>query len=92
MEEFTKRLKIAIEQSGLRQNIIANKVGISKQCLSNFKSGTSYPSIQTLKLLCIVLDISADYLLGLDETEKESNKAIHNQINNLTNNGNINFN
>jgi ribosome-binding protein aMBF1 (putative translation factor) len=35
MMNFSQRLKIAIEESGLKQKDIANKVAISKQCIED---------------------------------------------------------
>lgn len=67
MENFTSRLVEAIKASGKLQTQIAKEVGVAKQCISDFKSGKSNPSIQTLTLLCISLDVSADYLLGLTD-------------------------
>ncbi len=72
MEEFTERLAEAMKASGKKQTEIAAEVGITKQCISDFKVGKSYPSIQTLALLCKILDVSADYLLGLDKEEFSS--------------------
>ncbi|WP_420851366.1 helix-turn-helix domain-containing protein [Pumilibacter muris] len=63
---FTLRFREAIKTSGITQVELANRVKISKQCISDFKSGKSFPSIQTLRLLCKYLDVSADYLLGLE--------------------------
>ena len=63
---FTLRFREAIKTSGITQVELANRVKISKQCISDFKSGKSFPSIQTLRLLCKYLDVYADYLLGLE--------------------------
>ena len=63
---FTLRFREAIKTSGLTKVELANHMKISKQCISDFKSGKSFPSIQTLRLLCKYLDVSADYLLGLE--------------------------
>lgn len=62
-ERFNELLKI----SGKKQTEIANAVKVSKQCISDYKSGKSVPSIETLYLLCQFLDVSADYLLGLSD-------------------------
>lgn len=66
---FTLRFREELKNSGLKQNEFASQIGISKQCVSDFKSGRSFPSIQTLKLICKFLDVSADYLLGLDDKQ-----------------------
>lgn len=64
---FTTRFKEELKNSGLKQSEFAKQVGISKQCITDFKSGRSFPSLQTLRLICKSLDVSADYLLGIDD-------------------------
>ena len=66
-EIFTLRFSEELKNSGIKQTDLAKAIGISKQCVSDFKSGRSFPSIQTLKLICKYLDVSADYLLGLTD-------------------------
>ena len=65
--KFTERFNELIKISGKSQAQIAKEVNIPKQCVSDYKSGKSVPSIQTLYLLCQCLDVSADYLLGLTD-------------------------
>ena len=36
-------------------------------CISDYKAGKSMPSLDTLYLICRCLDVSADYLLGLED-------------------------
>ncbi|MDE7380234.1 MAG: helix-turn-helix domain-containing protein, partial [Clostridia bacterium] len=67
MEKFTERFNEALKQTNISQTELAQKIGISKQCLSDYKSGKAFPSIRILKQLCIVLEISSDYLLGLTD-------------------------
>lgn len=64
---FTKRFNQALKEASFNQTKLAEQIGISKQCISDFKSGKSFPSIHTLKLICLSLDVSADYLLGIDD-------------------------
>lgn len=64
---FTLRFNEALKNSAISQTELAKNVGVSKQCISDYKSGKSFPSIQTLKLLCIQLDVSANYLLGMED-------------------------
>lgn len=63
--KFKERFNEVLKNSPLTQTELAKQIGISKQCISDFKSGKSVPSINTLYLICKVLDISADFLLGL---------------------------
>ncbi len=68
-EKFTANFKEALKYSQITQSELAKKVGVSKQSISDFKNGRSFPSIQTLALICVALDVSADYLLGLDRED-----------------------
>ena len=59
-----------LENSNIRQ--LYEKTGISKIKLihffkSDYKKGKSVPSIDTLYLICKFLDVSSDYLLGLED-------------------------
>lgn len=65
--KFTERFNELIKHSGKTQVQIANEIQVSKQCVTDYKSGKSVPSIETLYLICKCLDVSADYLLGLTD-------------------------
>ena len=65
--EFTKRFNETLQQCGKTQVEIAKALNISKQCVNDYKTGKSVPSVETLYNLCKYLDISADYLLGLTD-------------------------
>ena len=64
--KFKERFNEVLKTSGKSQVDIANAIGVSKQCVSDYKSGKSVPSIETLFALCTFLDVSADYLLGIN--------------------------
>ena len=64
---FTKRFNEILRISGKTQVEIARAIHVSKQCVTDYKTGKSVPSIDTLYLLCKFLEVSADYLLGLSD-------------------------
>lgn len=64
---FTKRFNEILKISGKTQVEIAKAIHVSKQCVTDYKTGKSVPSIETLCLLCKFLEVSADYLLGLSD-------------------------
>ena len=64
---FTQRFNEILKNSGVKQTDLAKYCGVVKQNISNFKSGKSFPSIETLYKMCQYLECSADYLLGLSE-------------------------
>ncbi len=51
----------------VKQTELAAAANVSKQCISDYKAGKSVPSIDTLFLICRYLDVSSDYLLGLND-------------------------
>ena len=65
--EFTKRFNEILKTCGKTQTEIAKALNISKQCVNDYKSGKTVPSIQTLYSLCIFLDVSSDYMLGISD-------------------------
>ena len=66
-EIFTERFNQVLKEGKINQTKLAEQLGISKQCVSDFKSGRSFPSIHTLKFICLKLEVSADYLLGIED-------------------------
>lgn len=65
--KFKERFNEALKYSTVNQTDLAQKINVSKQCVSDYKSGKSVPSVETLYEICRVLDVSADYLLGLTD-------------------------
>jgi len=69
MSIIQERLIEAITLSGLTLTDIAKKVGVSISVISNYKRSKKMPSLETFAVLCKVLDVSSDYILGLAERE-----------------------
>lgn len=65
--KFKERFNECLKNSNINQSELALEIGVSKQCVTDYKMGRSVPSIDTLYLICLKLDESADYLLGLDD-------------------------
>lgn len=65
MDIFTKRFNEVLKFEQTNQAHLANQIGIARQCITDYKSGKSFPTIQTLARICTALDTSSDYLLGL---------------------------
>lgn len=64
MKIFKERFNEVLKYTDKTQVQIAYECGISKQSMTAYKAG-AMPSVEVLKKLCIALDVSADYLLGL---------------------------
>ncbi len=52
---------------GWNQVILAKKLGVAKQTVSNWENENVQPSIDMLIRLAKVFHVTTDYLLGLDE-------------------------
>lgn len=72
MNDFSIRLRTAIERSGMQQKALATAIKLSPARLSNYVNGHSEPSLDILLLICRELKVSADYLIGLTDTYSPS--------------------
>ena len=66
IEEFSTRLDKAIKLSGLSQKEFARKIKVTEVSVSRYVNGSREPNIETLRKICEVLDVTADWLLGLE--------------------------
>ena len=65
--KFQERFNECLQYAGVKQVDLVRAANVSKQCVTDYKRGKSVPSIDTLYLICKFLDVSADYLLGLED-------------------------
>lgn len=87
---FQERIVDAIKDSGYNQKSIAKILNISEGNISNWKKGINLPSIEILYKLCMILNVSSDYLLGLEDDF--GNKTYINNSFNNNHNSNITVN
>jgi len=66
MEIFQKRFLQAKEQSGLRWIDIANRSGLDKASISQYKNGVHVPEPDALYRLAVALNVSMEWLTGAD--------------------------
>lgn len=69
--KFTERINEKLKETEYTQKEIAEKLCIDPANITNWKTGKNVPSIETLFELCILLQTSADYLLGLRDEDEE---------------------
>lgn len=71
------RLAYVIVRSGLSRSEIARRSGVSETAISRYVRGERMVSTHALVSLCEVLDVSADWILGLDaDTLARFRKAV----------------
>ncbi|MCM1438626.1 MAG: helix-turn-helix domain-containing protein [Roseburia sp.] len=62
---FTARLKEARQDKGWTQKQLASAINTTDDSVYSWEKGRSQPSIELICRLCEVLEVSADYLLGI---------------------------
>lgn len=73
MKKIAKRIDDTIEDGIYTVNEVADKIGITRQQLARWRKGTSEPTAVNLKNFCMLYNISADYILGLEGRENTAN-------------------
>ena len=63
-----ERIKTLREQAGMSQEKLAKRLGITRSSVNAWEMGISTPSTQYIAELAGLFRVSADYLLGLNET------------------------
>ena len=64
-EIIKQRLKEEIESSNLSLKEIAEQIDINPSLLSQYKTTRKMPSLETFSKICEVLEVDANYILGL---------------------------
>ena len=64
---FGFRLKLARDRMLLTQRELAKKMTTDPMVVWRWENGRSFPNLSGLISLCNVLEVSADYLLGISE-------------------------
>ena len=65
--KFNERLKMIRLENGMTQKDVYEKLNVSANGYASYEQGRTEPSVQTLIKLCKIFDVSADYLLGLED-------------------------
>ena len=59
------RLKKILEERGVKQSELAKKLGVSTVSLSNWSTGKSQPSLETVVRICQILDVKLEELVQI---------------------------
>ena len=66
----------ARKKSGLSQEDVAGKLGVSRQTISKWETGETLPDIRQSKNLAVLYHVSLDELIEFDIELKEIEQAI----------------
>lgn len=64
MADFSTIFKLLRTKSGLSQQELADKLGISKSSVNMYERGERQPNFETLELIADYFNVDIDYLLG----------------------------
>lgn len=78
--EFADRLKESIQDRGITQRMLATLTGTTEVSVSRWANGSRLPNTDALYKMCKVLDVSADYLLGLSNEKVNNMDAVKAEI------------
>ena len=65
--EIGDRLRCAMEIRNVSTADLSNRLFITRSAISGYRTGFRLPSCEILKQLALELDVTSDFLLGLDE-------------------------
>lgn len=74
MGELGNKISVCRQNMNLTQEELAKRLGVTAQAVSKWERGVSMPDVSLLTSLCQILEVSGDYLLGLEDkkTKKDS--------------------
>lgn len=81
---FSSRLKSLRESKGISQKELAEGIGVSDVMVSMYEQGKKNPSLDTITKIADYFNVSVDYLLGKELTDKDK-KDIARDLNNIMN-------
>ncbi len=67
MNIIGKRLHNCRKEEGLTQAQLAQKLSTTQSTIGKYERGELQPNLETLLQICKILNVSADYLLGLGD-------------------------
>ena len=71
---FADRLRMSRKEKGYSQEQLAEDLGVSRQSITKWETGTAYPKIKKLLLLSIRFEKSLDWLLFDEKSELEDGR------------------
>ena len=69
-DPFPTRLRQLIKETGVMQYDLAEKLGITRQVISQYCNGLTLPNADKIVKMAKLFDVSTDYLLGVSTCRK----------------------
>ena len=81
--KFCEKLQKLRKEKGYSQEQLADLLDVSRQSVSKWESGTTYPEMDKLLSLCKIFDITLDDLTNDEVTDKKIKEKNHNTLGNV---------
>lgn len=73
MDDFSARLKLALDQNEMKAIDLAKKANLSRGVISQYLSGKIVPKSDKVYIFAKILKVSPSWLFGFDEPEYKIN-------------------
>ena len=73
---FEQRIRFLRQSRELNQVQLAEKLGVTKQSVSNWENDNIVPSVDMIEKIADFFNVSTDYLLGRDHKEWENGTTL----------------
>lgn len=70
--KFSYILVSLMEESNMKQNVVAEKIGVSEVTISRYISGKRTPRLDIIIKIANLFKVSTDYLLGITSNSSQS--------------------
>lgn len=85
---FNEKLKELRKEKGLTQKKLALLLDCDQSMITRWEKGECEPTESVIRRTAVLFDVSADYLLGLED-ETGAKTYVNNSFNNFHNSGNF---
>ena len=82
MNYFKEKIKKYRKDNNLTQEDLAKQLNVSRQAVSKWETGSSYPNIELLNDIAVLLNVSLDVLISKEEITNETIKIVNTKKNN----------
>lgn len=86
---YGKRIRECRNEKGLTQTELAEKLSTTQSTIGKYEREELQPNIDTLILICKLFEVSADYIIGLEDETGTKTYSSKNHIENINNYGKI---
>lgn len=77
---FAEQLKNIRKQAGLSQEQLADKIGVSRQAVTKWETGTGIPDIENIKSISALFGVSIDELLSEGDVRREREDFLYESV------------